>query len=132
MDAPRQRFGAMMSGLDVHYDLGQGHALLGRRMPDLDLMVGGRPLRLFTLLHGARGLLLDFGNAGGLDIAPWADRIDLVEADYHGAWELPSICQVAAPKTVLVRPDGHVAWVGDESQLGLADAMTRWFGRASD
>ncbi|WP_027566638.1 FAD-dependent monooxygenase [Bradyrhizobium sp. URHA0013] len=131
MDAPRQRFGAMMSGLDVHYDLGQGHALLGRRMPDLDLTVGGRPLRLFTLLHRARGLLLDFGDAGGLDTAPWADRIDLVEAGYHGAWELPSIGQVAAPKTVLVRPDGHVAWVGDGSQHGLAEAMTRWFGAAA-
>lgn len=131
MDAPRQRFGAMMSGLDVHYDLGEGHALLGRRMPDLDLRVDARPLRLFTLLHGARGVLLEFGKAGNIDITPWADRIDLVEADYHGAWELPAIGLVAAPKTVLVRPDGHVAWVGDESQHGLADAMTRWFGPAS-
>jgi hypothetical protein len=76
-------------------------------------------------------VLLDFGKAGNIDITPWADRIDLVEADYHGAWELPSIGQVAAPKAVLVRPDGHVAWVGDESQRGLADAATKWFGPAS-
>jgi hypothetical protein len=122
----------MMSGLDVHYDLGQGHALLGRRMPDLDLMVDGRPLRLFALLHGARGLLLDFGKTGGFDTTPWADRLDRIDAECEGPWQLPSIGHVAAPKTVLVRPDGHVAWVGDESQRGLADAMTRWFGAASD
>jgi hypothetical protein len=132
MDAPRQRFGAMMSGLDLHYDLGQGHALLGRRMPDLDLTVDGRPLRLFTLLHGVRGLLLDFGKAGNIDIAPWADRIDRIEAEYDGPWQLPAIGQVAAPGAVLVRPDGHVAWVGDESQHGLAETLTRWFGPASD
>ncbi|MET4117636.1 2-polyprenyl-6-methoxyphenol hydroxylase-like FAD-dependent oxidoreductase [Bradyrhizobium sp. JR4.1] len=132
MDAPRQRFGAMMSGLDVHYDLGQGHALLGRRMPDLDLTVDGRPLRLFTLLHGARGLLLSFSKTGGLDTAPWADRVDRIDAECEGPWQLPAIGQVAAPGAVLVRPDGHVAWVGDESQHGLADAITRWFGPASD
>src|SRR3954466_15181285 len=128
MDAPRQRFGAMMSGLDLHYDLGQGHALLGRRMPDLDLVVDGRPLRLFTLLHGARGLLLDFGKKNSFDTARWADRIKTVDAEYDGAWELPAIGLVAAPKAVLIRPDGHVAWVRDESQRGLAEAMTRWFG----
>ncbi|MCK1396869.1 FAD-dependent monooxygenase [Bradyrhizobium sp. 4] len=132
MDAPRQRFGAMMSGLDVHYDLGEGHALLGRRMPDLDLTVDGRPLRLFTLLHRACGVLLDFVKTGGFDIAPWTDRIDHIEAEYDGPWQLPAIGQVAAPGAVLVRPDGHVAWVGDESQHGLAEAMTRWFGPAAD
>ncbi|EHR04701.1 FAD-dependent monooxygenase [Bradyrhizobium sp. WSM471] len=131
MDAARKRFGAMMSGLDVHYDLGQGHALLGRRMPDLDLTVDRRPLRLFTLLHGARGLLLDFGKTGGPDIAPWADRVDRIDAECDGPWQLPAIGQVAAPAAVLVRPDGHVAWVGDESQRGLADAMARWFGPAA-
>ncbi len=126
MDEPRKRFGAMMSGLDIHYDLGEGHALLGRRMPDLDLMVDGQKLRLFTLLHSARGVLLNFGKRGGIDIAPWADRIKVVDADHDGAWELPAIGEVAAPKAVLVRPDGHVAWAGDESQRGLA--LTRWFG----
>jgi hypothetical protein len=78
-----------------------------------------------------RGLLLDFGKAGNIDIAPWADRIDRIEAEYDGPWQLPAIGQVAAPGAVLVRPDGHVAWVGDESQHGLADAITRWFGPAS-
>jgi 2-polyprenyl-6-methoxyphenol hydroxylase-like FAD-dependent oxidoreductase len=131
MDEPRKRFGAMMSGLDIHYDLGEGHALLGRRMPDLELTVEGQPLRFFTLLHGARGLLLNFGTAGPIPITPWADRIGVVDADYDGAWELPAIGHVAAPKTVLVRPDGHVAWVGDQSQRGLAEALTRWFGPAA-
>ncbi|MDF0518019.1 FAD-dependent monooxygenase [Bradyrhizobium yuanmingense] len=128
MDEPRQRFGAMMSGLDIAYDLGEGHALLGRRMPDLDLVVDGRPLRLFTLLHGARGVLLNFGKPGGIDITPWADRLEFVDADYDGPWLLPVIGAVAAPSAVLLRPDGHVAWVGDESQHGLAEALTRWFG----
>ncbi|UPJ44502.1 FAD-dependent monooxygenase [Bradyrhizobium sp. 40] len=128
MDAPRQRFGAMMSGLDVHYDLGQGHALLGRRMPDLDLTVEGRPLRLFTLLRGARGLLFNFGDKNSFDTAPWVDRIKTVDVEHDGAWELPTVGQVAAPSAVLVRPDGHVAWVRDQGHDGLADALTRWFG----
>ncbi|MGY3104214.1 MULTISPECIES: FAD-dependent monooxygenase [unclassified Bradyrhizobium] len=131
MDAPRRRFGAMMSGLDVHYDLGKGHPLLGRRMPDLDLTVDGQPLRLFTLLHGARGLLLNFSKTGGLDIAPWAGRIDRIDAECEGPWQLPAIGQVAAPGAVLVRPDGHVAWVGDGSQRGHAEALTMWFGPAA-
>ena len=131
MDQPRQSFGAMMSGLDIHYDLGEGHALLGRRMPDLDLTVEGQKLRLFTLLHGARGVLLGFGKPGGIDITPWADRIGVINADYDGPWELPALGPVAAPGAVLVRPDGHVAWVGDEGQRGLADALTRWFGAAA-
>lgn len=131
LDAPRQRFGAMMSGLDIRYDVGEGHPLLGRRMPDLDVVVEGRKLRLFTLLHGARGVLLNFGKAGSIDIAPWADRIGIVDAACDEAWELPAIGPVAAPGAVLVRPDGHVAWVGDESQRGLADALTRWFGPAA-
>nr|GAJ36705.1 pentachlorophenol 4-monooxygenase [Bradyrhizobium sp. DOA9] len=128
MDEPRRRLGAMMSGLDIAYDLGEGHALLGRRMPDLDLVVDRRPLRLFTLLHGAHGVLLNFGKPGGLDITPWAKRLAIVDADYEGPWLLPAIGAVAAPRAVLVRPDGHVAWAGDESSCGLAEALTRWFG----
>lgn len=130
MDAPRRRFGAMMSGLDIAYDLGEGHALLGRRMPDLDLTVEGRPHRLFTLLHGARGVLLDFGKRP-FAIAPWADRISCITADFDGRWQLPAIGEVTAPGAVLVRPDGHVAWVGDESGRGLEEALTRWFGPAA-
>jgi hypothetical protein len=128
MDEPRRRFAAMMSGLDIHYDLGEGHPLLGRRMPDLDLVTANGPLRVFTLLHDARPVLLNFGEPGGLDITPWADRVQVVDAKYVGTWELPTIGTVAAPTAVLVRPDGYVAWVGDPTQLGLADALTTWFG----
>src|SRR6202012_2752662 len=113
MDEPRKRFAAMMSGLDIHYDLGAGHPLLGRRMPDLDVITAKGPLRVFTLLHGARPALLNFGKPGGLDIAPWADRVQLIDAEYVGTWELPALGPVAAPAAVLIRPDGYVAWVGD-------------------
>ncbi|NOJ46164.1 FAD-dependent monooxygenase [Bradyrhizobium archetypum] len=128
MDEPRKRFAAMISGLDIRYDLGEGHKLLGRRMPDLDLITAGGPLRVFTLLHGGRPVLLDLGHPGRLDIAPWADRVDLITAEYVGAWELPAIGEVAAPSAVLIRPDGYVAWVGDRTELGLTDALATWFG----
>ncbi|MBR1204847.1 MULTISPECIES: FAD-dependent monooxygenase [unclassified Bradyrhizobium] len=128
MDEPRRKFAAMMSGLDLHYDLGDGHPLLGRRMPDLDLVTTNGPLRVFALLHQARPALLNFGEPGSLDIAGWGDRVQLVDADYAGAWELPALGTVPAPGAVLVRPDGYVAWVGDRSQLRLAEALTKWFG----
>jgi len=127
-EEPRKRFAAMMSGLDVHYDLGDGHPLLGRRMPDLDLATADRPLRVFTLLHEARAVLLNFGEPGGLDIAPWADRVQLVDAEYGGTWELPALGEVSGPTAVLVRPDGYVAWVGEGTDVGLTDALTTWFG----
>jgi 2-polyprenyl-6-methoxyphenol hydroxylase-like FAD-dependent oxidoreductase len=127
-EEPRKRFAAMMSGLDVHYDLGDGHPLLGRRMPDLDLATADRPLRVFTLLHEARAVLLNFGEPGGLEIAPWADRVQLVDAEYGGTWELPALGEVSAPAAVLVRPDGYVAWVGEGTDVGLTDALTTWFG----
>ena len=130
-DEPRRRFVAMMSGLDVQYDLGEGHALLGRRMPDLDLVTADGPLRAFALLHEARPVLVNLGEPGGLDITPWADRVQLIDAHFDGAWELPALGAVTAPAAVLVRPDGYVAWVGDESQAGLADALTTWFGPAT-
>jgi 2-polyprenyl-6-methoxyphenol hydroxylase-like FAD-dependent oxidoreductase len=128
MDEPRRRFAAMMSGLDIHYDLGEGHPLLGRRMPDLDLVTPNGPLRVFTLLHDARPVLLNLGEPGGFDITPWGDRVQLIEAKYVGTWKLPAIGAVTAPTAVLVRPDGYVAWVGDLNQVGLADALTSWFG----
>jgi 2-polyprenyl-6-methoxyphenol hydroxylase-like FAD-dependent oxidoreductase len=131
MDEPRQRFAARMSGLDIHYDHGEGHPLLGRRMPDLDLVTATGPLRVFTLLHEARPVLINFGEPGGLDIDPWADRVPLIDARYDGAWELPALGAVAAPTAVLIRPDGYVAWVGDLTQVGLADALTTWFGPPS-
>jgi 2-polyprenyl-6-methoxyphenol hydroxylase-like FAD-dependent oxidoreductase len=128
MDEPRKRFAAMMSGLDIHYDLGEGHPLLGRRMPDLDLDTADGPLRVFTLLHGARPVLLNLGEPGGVDVTPWADRVQLIDAKYVGTWELPALGEVTAPTAVLIRPDGYVAWVGDPTQLGLADALATWCG----
>jgi hypothetical protein len=124
---------AMLSGLDIRYDLGLAdigarHPLLGRRMPDLDLAAAVGPLSVFTLLHDARPLLLNLGEPGGLKITPWADRVQLVDATSAGQWELPALGRVPAPEAVLVRPDGYVAWVGDRSQCGLADALTTWFG----
>ena len=131
MDEPRKRFAAMMSGLDIRYDLGEGHPQLGRRMPDLDLVTPGGSQRLFTLLQGARPLLLNFDKPGCIAIAPWADRVGVVDTSYQGPWELPAIGPVAAPEAVLVRPDGHVAWTGDARQRGLEDVLTLWFGPAA-
>jgi len=128
MDEPRQRLAAEMSGLGIHYDLGEGHPLLGRRMPDLDLVTANGPLRVFTLLHDARPVLLNLGEPGGFDITPWADRVRSIDAEYVGTWELPALGAVTAPTAVLIRPDGYVAWVGDQAQLGLADVLTTWFG----
>ncbi len=128
MDEPRKRFAAMVSGLDIRYDLGEGHPLLGRRMPDLDLVAADGPRRVFTLLHDARPVLLDLGEPGSLDITPWAERVRLIDAEQVGRWELPVVGSVPAPTAVLIRPDGHVAWVGDHTDAGLADALTTWFG----
>ncbi len=122
MDEPRKRFAAMMSGLDIHYDLGEGHPLLGRRMPDLDLVTESGPLRVFTLLHDARPVLLNLGEPGGFDITPWADRVQLIDAEYVGKWELPALGAVTAPTAVLIRPDGYVAWVGTAQ---IPDCATR-------
>jgi 2-polyprenyl-6-methoxyphenol hydroxylase-like FAD-dependent oxidoreductase len=127
-DEPRRQYVAMMSGLDIHYDLGEGHPLLGRRMPDLDLVTASGPLQVFTLLHEARPLLLNLSEPGGFNVAPWADRVQLIDAKYVGTWELPALGVVTAPPAVLVRPDGYVAWVGDLTQQGLADALTVWLG----
>jgi 2-polyprenyl-6-methoxyphenol hydroxylase-like FAD-dependent oxidoreductase len=133
MEEPRKRFAGMMSGLDLHYDLREGHPLLGRRMPDLDLVTAntGGPLRVFTLLHDARPVLLNLGEPGGpggFDITPWAHRVMSMDAKYTGKWKLPVLGQVAAPTAVLIRPDGYVAWVGEGTDAGLREALTTWFG----
>jgi 2-polyprenyl-6-methoxyphenol hydroxylase-like FAD-dependent oxidoreductase len=128
LDESRKWFGGVMSGLEVQYDLGEGHPLIGRRMPDLDLVTADGPLRVFTLLHDARPLLLNLGERGSLDVTSWAERVRLVDAAYAGTWELPVLGTVAAPTAVLIRPDGYVAWVGDGTELGLVDALTTWFG----
>ena len=127
----RRRCAALMFGLDIHYDLGEGHPLLGRRMPDLDLDTAGGPVRVFDLLHEAKPVLLNLGDPGGLGISPWADRVQLIDASYTGEWELPVLGTVAAPVAVLIRPDGHVAWVGDRTRDGLTEALTTWFGPPS-
>ena len=127
-DEPRKRFAGMLSGLDIHYDFGDGHPLLGKRMPDLDLVTADGPLRVFTLLHHARPALLNFGEPGAFDISPWADRVQLIDAEYVGTWELPVLGAVTAPAAVLIRPDGYVAWVGDLARQGLVETLTTWFG----
>jgi 3-(3-hydroxy-phenyl)propionate hydroxylase len=128
MDEPRKHIAAMIAGLDVAYDIGEGHPLLGRRMPDLDLATADGTVRVFSLLHDAKPVLLNLGEPGGLDIAPWAGRVQLVDASYAGIWELPVLGEVGAPTAVLVRPDGHVAWVADGTDAGLREALTTWFG----
>jgi 3-(3-hydroxy-phenyl)propionate hydroxylase len=128
MDEPRRRLAGIMSGLDIRYDLGEGHPLLGRRMPDFDLITDERPHRVFELLHDARPLLLNFGRPGDLDVASWADRVQLIDVSYDGEWELPVLGVVSAPAAVLVRPDGYVAWVGEGTERLLIDALTTWFG----
>ncbi len=130
MDEPRKRYVAMISGLDIKYDFGSGHPLLGRRMPDLDIITDKGPLRVFTMLHDARPILLNLGGYSGFDITPWATRVKSIDAKYDGAWELPALGAVTAPEAVLIRPDGHVAWVGDPAEPGLVEALTTWFGTA--
>jgi 3-(3-hydroxy-phenyl)propionate hydroxylase len=131
MDEPRKQIAGVVSGLDIHYDLGEGHPLLGRRMPDLDLVTADGPLRVFELLHGAKPVLLNLGERGRFDIAPWADRVQLIDASYDAEWELPVLGPVSAPAAAMVRPDGYVAWVGNGTDLGLTDALTTWFGPAA-
>jgi 2-polyprenyl-6-methoxyphenol hydroxylase-like FAD-dependent oxidoreductase len=126
MDEPRKRVAGMISGLDVRYDLGDGHPLLGRRMPDLDLVTTGGSVRVFTLLHDAHAVLLNLGQPWGFDISPWVDRVLAIDAKYAGNWELPVLGQVTAPAAVLIRPDGYVAWVGDGTDIELREALTTW------
>jgi len=128
MDEPRRRIAGMMSGLDVRYDLGEEHPLIGRRMPDLDLITGGGETRVFELLRDARPLLLNLGDSGGVDISQWADRVQVIDGTYGGVWKLPVLGEVAAPSAVLIRPDGYVAWVGEPSDAGLIETLSKWFG----
>jgi hypothetical protein len=97
-------------------------------MPDLDLTTADGVTRVFELLHAARPALLDFGATATIDITPWADRVRHVTGRCTGDWDLPVVGPVAAPAAVLVRPDGHVAWVGDGTDAGLRDALRTWFG----
>ncbi len=128
MDEPRRRIAAMLSGLDIHYDLGDGHPLLGRRMPDLDLVTADGAVRVFALLHDARAVLLNLGKPWACDTSPWSDRVFAIDAEHDGDWQLPVLGHVAAPAAVLIRPDGYVAWVGDGTDAGLRAALAAWFG----
>ena len=128
MDEPRKRLAGIISGLEIQYDLGDGHPLLGRRMPDLDLVTADGPLRVFELLRDAKPVLLNLGEPGGFDITPCADRVQLIDAEHAGVWELPVLGAVTAPTAVVIRPDGYVAWVGEGTHVGLPEALTTWFG----
>ncbi len=128
MDEPRKYVAGMISGLDVRYDFGNGHPMLGRRMPDLELTTAHGHVRVFALLHDVRPVLVNLGEPGGIDISRWADRVRLVDATYDGVWELPVVGEVAAPAAVLIRPDGHVAWTDDLGDDELPRALTTWFG----
>lgn len=128
IDEARKQVAGLISGLDVRYDFGEGHPLLGCRIPDLDIVTANGQIRVFALLHDARAVLLNLGAPGSLDPGPWADRVQLVDATYDGEWELPVIGPVSAPAAALIRPDGHVAWTGDGTRQGLEDALANWFG----
>jgi 3-(3-hydroxy-phenyl)propionate hydroxylase len=128
VDEARRRKAAEVCGLAVRYECGEGHPLVGRRIPDLDLVTAEGAVRMFALLHEARPVIVNLGEAGSVDIGPWSDRVRLVDAIYAGPWELPGIGAVPAPSVVLIRPDGHVAWVGESTNPGFADAMSTWLG----
>lgn len=126
---PRAKLAGLLTGLDVDYGPGDGHPVLGHRMPDLDLITPQGPRRVFELLHRALPLLIDFGESGGLlDITRWADRVRRIDAEPASGWMLPVVGPVPAPAAVLIRPDGYVAWVGDGTPSGLEEALTTWFG----
>ncbi|MBW8843924.1 MAG: FAD-dependent monooxygenase [Burkholderiales bacterium] len=129
MDEPRKQLAAELSGLGIRYDLGDGHPLIGRRMPDLDLATDAGPQRVYSLLHEGQAVLLELG-AASLGQGPWPVRVRCLRARYDGPWVLPAFGAVAAPKSVLIRPDGYVAWVGDGDVRGLFTAMDKWCGAA--
>jgi 3-(3-hydroxy-phenyl)propionate hydroxylase len=129
MDEPRRRIAGMLTALDIHYDIGEGHPLIGRRMPDLDLQTADGPTRVFALLHGAQPALLNLGALGSFALSStYAPRVREVDAAHAGAWELPVIGHVTPPPAVLIRPDGHVAWAGDLTDADLPRALAIWFG----
>ena len=121
---------ALVAGLDVRHDLGPGHPLLGRRVPDVDLVTPDGPRRLFSLLHGARPVLLSL-DGSPLTPGRWAGRVRHVTAITADRWVVPVVGEVPAPTAVLIRPDGHAGWVAgpDGGDDGLTSALATWCGR---
>ncbi|HEX4049709.1 MAG TPA: FAD-dependent monooxygenase [Steroidobacteraceae bacterium] len=128
MNDARKHMAVEMAGLAVRYDSGEGDPLLGHRMPDLEVMSGSGAVRVFTLLHAARPVLLNFQQPGAFNLSPWADRVRLIDATFDGQWHIPAVGPVAAPAAVLIRPDGYIAWTGDRRGVGLSNALETWFG----
>ena len=134
MDQPRRHIAGMISGLDIRYDLGRddgetdGHPLVGRRMPDLEVRTDRGPTRVYQLLHDARPVLIDFSHTADPGTRLRPEGVQVVAATYDGRWELPVIGEVAAPGAVLIRPDGHVAWAGTPSDPdALTATVATWF-----
>jgi hypothetical protein len=97
-------------------------------MPDLDIRTTAGPTTVFALLRQAKAVLLNFDHPELTHVLPWSDLVTVVKGRFSGKWELPVLGEVAAPSAVLVRPDGHVAWVGKGTEHGLRDALAVWFG----
>lgn len=129
MDEPRKYIAGMLSGLDIKYDFGEGHPLLGRRVPDLDIRTAEGMIRIFSLLHDAKAVLLNFDKTDQFDVSAWSQRVTLVDAQYDGPLELPLIGAVETPHAMLVRPDGYVAWTGRVNDPDLPKILTTWFGK---
>ena len=130
MAEARKLTAGRMSGLDIRYDFGEGHPLLGRRMPDLELVTDTGPVRVYELMHQAQPLLLNLGRPGHVHAGAWTDRVKTLDARYDGIWNLPIVGPVSTPTALQIRPDGHVAWVGEDTNAGLAEALARWYGPA--
>lgn len=128
MEGPRQHIIGERSGLGIRLDLGEGHPLLGRRLPDLDLKTDGRDATAYQFLQQGRPVLFNFARPALSAPSTCGDRVDVVQAEAQAPWELPVVGRVEAPEAVLVRPDGYVAWVGDATGQGLETALNRWFG----
>lgn len=125
-DAVKHWYAARMSGLDVRYDLGEGHPLLGRRMPDIELATATGTTSISALLQAAKPLLVTLCDCDLGDLADWRDRVSVVGARYSGSWELPVIGNVTTPAAVLIRPDGYVCWTDHNAQIPLLTALVTW------
>jgi 3-(3-hydroxy-phenyl)propionate hydroxylase len=123
MPEPRHHLGALASGLSVRYDLGDTHPLLGRRVPDLDITTSEGPTTIFTLLHEARPILLNLGKPATINPADLPARTRLIDARSDSPWTLPALGEVTAPTALLIRPDGHVAWVDDYDDASPVESL---------